>query len=242
MVKAYLDLRSLLTVAEDRMTYFPFGKLVRDLREACGAECFYLVGDYGTRLTKLVVQDVQKHELGLKGIEVDTYDPVIERCADGGFAKELVKNVRLSDGCDSYIVVTADADAIPAIAAIQDTGVMIAMLMDHEHPAYAEASATFPMVTAVDITAHGPTLRDRICLKEIKNYLQWADAHEILPTRIAIVRNLERYSHISRDRTTFFLNSLTWRGILLEERHVTSDRVFFAVRIRDVDALASLAA
>ena len=55
-----------------------------------------------------------------KDIEIDTYDPVIERCADGGFAKELVKNVRLSDGCDSYIVVTADADAIPAIAEVSD--------------------------------------------------------------------------------------------------------------------------
>lgn len=242
MVKVFLDLHSLMAAAAAEFHYFDFAKLARALRARCGAELFYLAGDYGTRLTKLVVADLQEHVLGRQGVETDLYDPDGTR---GGcsamFAAEVFRDFRMqaAPDADTYIVVTADAAVLPTLAEMQAAGGDVRLLADR---ALMARVAGLPCVKDIDVTAHGRTLRDKLCIGELARALHWTEERMVLPTRMFLIRRLERYSHISRDRTSFFLNCLVGQGILSDEKQLGDDRVFFAIRVKDAAALEALAA
>ena len=246
-IRAFIDVQSLLLAGEKRFHSLDFTGLCRELRQKHGVRTFYLIGNLHSRLTRLVLDDIQMHELQHEGIEVEPSDWYEDRTySHTVLASELARAAFTPESkLDGCIVVTANTAVLPMLVFLRTSGVSVELLLPQTHPNYEEIRVHVPLIEDIDITLDGLHIIDKICLKEIHDILLWSDERSTAPMRITIVRQLQRYSKIQPSQTTFFLNALVYHGILREEKHEGEGQdgeTFFTVHIADESAFQQLLA
>lgn len=246
MIKAYIDIQSFLMEAERNFHYFDFANLCKQLREKHGVEKFFFVGNYRNRLVKLVVAYAQAHETHFNAQELDSYIEYDKYGYDEGtliteLAKDFFCQDQLND--NEYIVATNSSASLSMIYFMLQNSGNLKVLMPKNHLGYEKIAKVFPMIEDIDLAIDKISLLDKICIKELRDMLTWAEERQMNPTRMVIINQLQKFSRIDPAMTSFFLNTFVKKQYLREDKHEgegEDGRTYFSVHIVNRDALTKL--
>jgi hypothetical protein len=246
MIKAYIDIQSFLMEAERNFHYFDFADLCKQLREKHGVEKFFFVGNYRNRLVKLVVAYAQAHETHFNAQELDSYIEYDKYGYDEGtliteLAKDFFCQDQLND--NEYIVATNSSASLSMIYFMLQNSGNLKVLMPKNHLGYEKIAKVFPMIEDIDLAIDKISLLDKICIKELRDMLTWAEERQMNPTRMVIINQLQKFSRIDPAMTSFFLNTFVKKQYLREDKHEgegEDGRTYFSVHIVNRDALTKL--
>ena len=161
---AFIDIQSLLIMGERQFHICDFKKLCQELRRKHDVKTFYLIGNIRSRLTRLVLDDLQLHELHQEGIEVDAYNWYENRTYSPMFlATEIARKAFTPDTSDAAcIVVTANTETLSMLTFLRTSGHSVELLLPKTHPASNEIRLHVPLIDDIDISMEGPKIMDKI--------------------------------------------------------------------------------
>lgn len=246
MAKAYIDLQSVLLEHQKNYHYLDLSQLCKELRDKYGATQFFLVGNYKNRLTNMVVEEAQTHELHHEGVQLDSFNDYDSRAYDEAtlvteFSKDFFCQQELGE--NEYVIVTANTAILPMVYFMAQNGGNIGIVLPKTHSAYDDVKNTFNILEDIELSHDGPSVFDRICLKELRDILKWGEEKGAEQTRMAIITQLKKFSKIEPAMTSFFLNVLSHDEIIYDQKHEgegPNGKTFFSVHLKDVDKLNNL--
>lgn len=247
MAKAYIDIQSVLLEYQRNFHYIDLSALCKELRDKHQAQQFFLVGNHtNNRMTKMLVEEAQVHELHHEGVLLDTFNEYDNRTYDETtlvteLSKDFFCQQELSE--NEYIIVTASTAILPMVYFMTQNAGNISLILPKTHQAYDEVKKAFDVYEDIELSHDGPSVFDRICMKELRDMLLWAEQREMKPTRIFVINQLKKFSKIEPAMTNFFLNVLVYNGIIEEQKHEgegPDGKTFFSVHFKDVEAINKL--
>lgn len=246
MTKAYIDIQSILQEHQREFHYFDLSQLCKELRDKHQVTQFFLVGNYNNRLTKMIVDEAQTHELHHEGVQIDSFNEYDSRSYDEATCiTELSKDFFCQESLDEneYILVTTNTAALPMIYFMTQNSGKVSLALPKTHPAYEQVKENFSLIDDIELSNGGPSIFDRICIKEIRDMLTWAEERQMNPTRMVVINQLKKFSKIEPAMTSFFLNTLSYSKLITDKKHENEGedgKTFFSVHIADMDGINKL--
>lgn len=247
MNKLYIDMQGILLESSKHFHFFDFKEFIRDVRKAYGVTEFYLVGNYKNRVTNLIANDLQTHELSQKGVQIESFNELDNRAYDEAalltaLSKDFFCQEKLDD--NEYYIATTNAAPLDMLyfMANNDGKMHLILPSSKDYEARDNVALAFDVASEVSLN-FDRNLGDRLCIKEIHDMLEWSNNRGVLAKRIDVVSRLKKFSKISEGMTTFFLNVLTYYGFVQNEKHEEEgpeNKTFFSLHLDREDEWQNL--